>query len=89
LSASVTLNLKQGKKDLSLDAIASSMRHLHDVKYEITLPHGEPLKISQTKISRSYSVEMNHDLPLPESIFGQMTTMLDSLVGNGEITPDP
>lgn len=88
LNASVSLNIRGGNKEHSLDAIAGSMRHVTDLNYEITLPHEEPLKSSQTKITRSYSVKMNHDVPEHESIFGRMTNMLASLSDAGEIDGD-
>lgn len=88
LNASVSLNIKGGNKEQSLDSIASSMRHVSGLNYEITLPHEEPLKSSQTKITRSYSVKMNHDLPVHESIFGRMTDMLASLSDAKEIDGD-
>lgn len=79
-----------GKAETSpLDQLARTLRHVNDVKYEIKLPHGEPLTSNQTKISRKLNIVVNEDVPDAESVFSQMASMLDDLVQAGDIVPDP
>lgn len=82
------INPKSGQAS-PLDLVAQEVLNTEGLKWDMVLPHKEPLASKDSKLSRAYSVRCVDDVIDPKSAFGKMVTVIEDLVKEAKIDPDP